>query len=44
MTGGPASCFTCLHKGMSAGEQMFWKAGGDWQLEGCGEGDDATGR
>lgn len=31
-------------KGMSAGEQMFWQAGRDRRLEGCGEGDNGTGR
>ena len=36
--------FTCPQKGMSAEEQMFWKAGRDGQPEGLGEGDNGAGR
>lgn len=44
ITVGHAFCFTCPQKGMSAKEQMFWKAGRDGQPEGLGGGDNGAGR
>ena len=44
ITVGRTFYFTCPQKGMSAEEQMFWKAGRDGQPEGLGEGDNGAGR
>lgn len=36
--GGQASCFATWRKGVSAGEQMFWRGNGQAAgLEACGE-------